>query len=301
MPQREPLPKTLTFTHPSGREITLNFQKPLVMGILNITPDSFSDGGQFFTLESALTQALKLIHEGADILDLGAETTRPGSEPTPEKEEWQRLAPVLEALLSRKDCPPISVDTYKAPIAEKAVLAGASIINDIYAGRKDPRIFEVAQTLGVPLILMHMQGEPRNMQFSPHYDDVVAEVREFLAQRAQIALDSGIPRERIILDPGLGFGKTAEHNLTLLNHFEEVIPPGFHSLMALSRKAFLGHILDGASPEQRDGASAIANAIAILKGAEIVRVHNVKTTIEALAVIQAIQNESPKISPNVNQ
>jgi dihydropteroate synthase len=262
------------------------------MGIINITPDSFSDGGQFFAPEAAIKQAHRHIEEGADILDLGAETTRPGSEPTSLEEEWRRLEPVLRALSSLSQCPVISVDTYKAEIAEKALNLGASIINDIYAGRKEPKILTVAAQYRAPLILMHMQGEPHTMQQNPHYDDVVSEVREFLLERAQAAMAAGVLKQNIILDPGLGFGKNAEHNLTILSRFDEVMPEGFHSLMALSRKAFLGRILDDPDPLKRDLATAVANAIAVSKGAEIIRVHNVASSLQASKVAFAARMES---------
>jgi dihydropteroate synthase len=278
----------MTWATFDGTPRRLVFDRPLVMAIINITPDSFSDGGRFFSPEAALSQAQRHLDEGADILDLGGETTRPGSLPTPADEEWRRLEPVLTSLAQRPDCPPISVDTNKAEIAEKAIQAGASIINDIWAGRHDPEILRVAARHGVPIILMHMLGDPRTMQQNPRYDDVVREVREFLEERAQAAMRAGIDRSRIILDPGLGFGKLAEHNLSLLKNLERVFPAGFHSLMALSRKAFLGHILGGAPADQRDQATAAANALAIFKGAEIIRVHSVKPSKEAALVAAAV-------------
>jgi dihydropteroate synthase len=259
------------------------------MGIVNITPDSFSDGGQYFTPSAALARAQKHMDEGADLLDLGGETTRPGSLPTPADEEWRRLEPVLLALAQNPQTPPISVDTNKAEVAEKALRAGASIINDIWAGRNDPQLLPVVAKFGVPVILMHMLGDPRTMQEAPHYDDVVRDVRRFLWDRAQVAMAAGVDRSRIILDPGLGFGKLAEHNLKILKNFDKVFPVGFHTLMALSRKAFLGTILGGAPPDQRDLATATANSIAILKGAEIIRVHAVKPSKEAALVAQAIR------------
>jgi dihydropteroate synthase len=202
------------------------------------------------------------------------------------------LAPVLKALSQLPKCPPISVDTYKAEAAERALNCGASIINDIYAGRKEPAILKIAAKYNVPLILMHMQGEPNTMQKNPCYDDVVEEVREFLLQRAQEAMDAGVQKEMIILDPGLGFGKNAQHNLTLLNHFEEVMPQGFHSMIALSRKAFLGRIIGDPEPLNRDLATAVASAIAVAKGAEIVRVHNVAPSRQASDVAFAVRMQA---------
>ncbi|MDR1084441.1 MAG: dihydropteroate synthase [Deltaproteobacteria bacterium] len=290
---KEPLDspsRLMTWTCADGTVRELIFDRPLIMGIINITPDSFSDGGRFFEPAAALAQAKIHLEQGADILDLGAETTRPGSLPTPADEEWRRLSAVLETLARDPDCVPISVDTNKAEIAEKAILAGASIINDIYAGRNDPGILKVCASYGVPVILMHMQGDPRTMQQNPQYDDVVTEVRDFLLAKAREAMSLGIDPSKIILDPGLGFGKTAVHNLTLLKHLDRVFPRGFHSLMALSRKAFLGRILEGAPPEERDIATAAANAVAVLKGAEIIRVHNVKPSREAAFLARAVLN-----------
>jgi dihydropteroate synthase len=254
------------------------------MGIVNITPDSFSDGGLHYESNAAIEKARCHLLEGADILDLGAETTRPGSLPTPEAEEWRRLEPVLSSLVASNSNAPISVDTYKASIAAKAIDAGAAIVNDIYAGRKDPEILSVAAEKGVPIILMHMQGEPRTMQLEPHYKDVVKEVRDFLLERALAAESAGVPKEHIILDPGLGFGKNTDHNLLLLRNLYEVYPTGYISLMALSRKAFLGKLLDGIPPLERDYATATASAIAVFQGAQLVRVHNTAPTLEALKV-----------------
>jgi dihydropteroate synthase len=258
------------------------------MGVLNVTPDSFSDGGKWLDPEKAAGRARELIAEGAQIIDIGAETTRPGSEPTPEGEEWKRLLPVLEALREIPGCPPVSVDTYRFSTAARAVMAGASMLNDIYAGRKDKRIFRLAADAGVPIVLMHMQGDPRTMQLEPSYGDVVSEVREFLWERALDAERAGVLRGSIILDPGLGFGKTADHNLTLISRLAEVFPPGYRTMMALSRKAFLGRILDGAAPADRDLATAVASAISVMKGARVVRVHNVKAATEALKVAEAV-------------
>ncbi|MDR1546642.1 MAG: dihydropteroate synthase [Deltaproteobacteria bacterium] len=274
-----------------GRTFRLDFSKPLVMGIINVTPDSFSDGGRHLLPQDAVAQARRHLAEGADILDIGAETTRPGSDPVPADEEWRRLAPVLAGLASLPPTP-VSVDTYKAEVADRALTAGASMINDVYAGRQDPEILRVVARRGAPIVLMHMKGEPKTMQDDPVYDDVVAEVREFLLERAEAAMAAGVPKERIILDPGLGFGKTAVHNLTLLKRFDEVIPAGFHSLMALSRKGFLGRILNVSVPSQRDLATAAANALAVLKGAEIIRVHNVAPSLEASRVAFAARREA---------
>jgi dihydropteroate synthase len=275
-----------------ARGYTLDFTNPVLMGIVNITPDSFSDGGHFFEPAQAIDQAIKHLADGAQIIDLGAETTRPGSLPTAADEEWRRLESVLMTLAKLPGPPIVSVDTYKAEIAEKSLKAGAAIVNDIYAGRKEPQILKVAAEYGAPILLMHMLGEPRTMQLEPRYVDVVKEVREFLLERAQAAMEAGNPADRIFLDPGIGFGKNVSHNLTLINQFNEVMPHGFRRVMALSRKAFLGKTIQNPDPLARDVATATATAISVLKGAEIVRVHNVAQTLEAINVALAIKRES---------
>lgn len=270
-------------------EWTLDFSRPLIMSIINLTPDSFSDGGRFQGTEEAVRAALAEEADGADIFDLGAESTRPGSDRISVEEEWARLGPVLDSLV-KKSSRPVSIDTYRAEVAEKALQSGAAILNDIYAGRKDQRMLELAARYGVPVILMHMQGEPDTMQIDPHYDDVVLEVHDFLLERARAAEAAGVPRERIILDPGLGFGKNKRHNLSLLKHFDRVMPRGYRRMMALSRKAFLGLILNGAPPLERDGLTAVADALAVLKGAEIIRVHRAAPNRDALALVQDVLN-----------
>jgi len=279
MAEEKPAPDLLNWQTAAGRW-TLDFGRPLVMSILNLTPDSFSDGGLHFEPRSALEGALAEEAAGADIFDLGAESTRPGSEPVSAEDEWRRLAPVLE-LLQGRSSKPISVDTYRASTAEKALAAGAAIINDIWAGRQEPRILEVAAGHGVPIILMHMKGEPRTMQKDPRYDDVVAEVHDFLLERARAAEAAGLPRDFIWLDPGIGFGKTLEHNLSLIKHYDRAMPAGYRRVMALSRKGFLGRLLNGAPPLERDGLTAAANALAVMGGAEILRVHRAAPTVEA--------------------
>lgn len=284
----KPTADLLKWRTPAG-EWSLDFSRPLIMSIINLTPDSFSDGGRFQGTDEAVNAALREETEGADIFDLGAESTRPGSVRITVEEEWARLEPVLGALV-KKSSRPVSIDTYRAAVAEKALTAGAAILNDIYAGRHDPRMLELAARYGVPIILMHMQGDPDTMQINPHYDDVVAEVHDFLLERARAAEAAGVPAERIILDPGLGFGKNTEHNLSLLKHFDQVIPKGYRRMMALSRKAFLGRLMNGAAPMERDGLTAVANVLAIRKGAEIIRVHLVAPNRDAIALVQAVLN-----------
>jgi dihydropteroate synthase len=279
-------PDFLTWKTTAG-QWALDFSRPLIMSIINLTPDSFSDGGRFAHPEEAVLAALAEEADGADIFDLGAESTRPGSARVTPEEEWARLAPVL-ASLTRKSRQPISIDTYRAEVAEKALKAGAAILNDIYAGLKAPRMLDLAAEYGVPIILMHMKGEPQTMQLDPRYDDVVAEVHDFLAGRAEAAQAAGVPRERIILDPGLGFGKNMAHNLSLLKHFDQAVPRGYRRLMALSRKNFLGRIMNGAPPLERDGLTAVADGLAMLQGADIVRVHRAGPNRDAAALIRAI-------------
>lgn len=267
---------------------SLDFSRPLIMSIINLTPDSFSDGGRFNGPQEAVAAALEEEKDGADIFDLGAESTRPGSAPVSAEEEWKRLAPVIEGLRAQSS-KPVSIDTYRASVAEKALAAGAAILNDIYAGRKEPRMLALAAEWGVPIILMHMQGEPRTMQAAPHYDDVVAEVHDFLLERAQAAEAAGVPKERIILDPGIGFGKNFDHNLALISNFHRAMPAGYRKLMALSRKAFLGRIMNGAQPQERDGLTSVANALSIIQGAEIVRVHRSAPNKAAIDLAQALK------------
>lgn len=257
------------------------------MGVLNVTPDSFSDGGRFFDPEAALAQAEAMIAAGADILDIGGESTRPFSEPVPLEEELRRVLPVIQALRRRFDLP-ISIDTYKAAVAEAALDAGADLINDISAGRFDPGMVPLAARTGVPLILMHMQGTPRDMQLDPHYDDVVAEVKAFLAARRDYAISQGVAPDKIILDVGIGFGKNLEHNLELLRRHQEFQELGCPLLLGVSRKAFLGKITDLPAPE-RDVATLGAIAYGALHGADIIRTHNVPYAVQLLKVINAIR------------
>ena len=268
-------------------EWTLDFSRPIIMSILNLTPDSFSDGGRFQNPAEAVAAALAEEADGADMFDLGAESTRPGAQPVDEAGEWTRLAPVLTGL-AQKTRRPISIDTGKAGVAEKALAAGAAVINDISAGRRDPRLFQVAAEWGAPLLLMHMRGEPATMQADPRYDDVISEIHDFLLERALAAEAAGVPRTLIWLDPGLGFGKTAEHNLSIIKHFDRVIPQGYRRVMALSRKSFLKNFLGGAPPSARDGLTAAADAISALKGAEILRVHRAGLNRAAVDLARAV-------------
>lgn len=264
--------------------------RPHIMGIINVTPDSFSDGGDFISPQRAVVQGLALAEAGADILDVGGESTRPGADTVTEEEERDRVLPVIEALAREIDLP-ISIDTYKSSVARAAVEAGASIINDVSAGRFDPDIFDVAARSGLPIILMHMKGEPRNMQKNPVYEDLIGEIRTFLAQAAKQAVQAGVARDKVILDPGVGFGKTFEHNLVLINRLQELDDLQMPLLVGPSRKAFLGAILGGAPPKARDVATQALVSLAAYKGAHILRVHNVEMARQALAVTASIMKE----------
>src|ERR687889_2482904 len=215
---------------------------PVVVGILNVTPDSFSDGGDFLDPEAAAEQAATMLDEGADMLDVGGESTRPGSHPVSQEEEIRRVVPVLERILSVRPQAVISVDTYRAGTATAALEAGASLVNDVTALRGDPRMVSVIEEAECPVILMHMQGEPKTMQKDPHYQDVVGEVKDFLAERAEYAVAAGIRPENVILDPGIGFGKNLEHNLALLRNLDVIVNLGFSVLVGASRKSFIGSI-----------------------------------------------------------
>lgn len=265
--------------------------RPKVMGIVNATPDSFSDGGRFLAPEAALAQARRLIADGADILDIGAESTRPGADPVPAEVEIERLVPLIKALRAESDVP-ISVDTMKPQVARAAMAAGAGIWNDVAALRYAPESLAVAAELGCEVVLMHMQGEPRTMQAEPRYDDVAAEVAAFLAQRAEAAITAGVAREKIWLDPGIGFGKhPLRHNLPLLAGLDRIVALGFPVLLGASRKAFIGALDPGAAVDQRLGGSIAAALAGAAAGVAAVRVHDVRETVQALTVQAAIAAE----------
>jgi dihydropteroate synthase len=261
--------------------------RPLVMGVLNVTPDSFSDGGQFFSLESALSQAEKMIADGVDIIDIGGESSRPGAPPLPLEEELRRVMPVLYAL---RDCgKPISIDTYKPEVMREALAAGADMINDI-TGFRSAEALTVVNDSECALCIMHMQRDPQSMQLNPQYDDVVAEVTAFLQERAAALQLQGIALDRICIDPGFGFGKTLAHNLTLLTHLERIKTALNIPLLAgLSRKSMIG-TLTGKPIEQRLAGSIAASLMAATHGANILRVHDVAETIDALKVWQAVEH-----------
>jgi dihydropteroate synthase len=272
--------------------ITLDI--PRVMGVLNLTPDSFSDGGQFADCTAAVTHAEALIDAGADLLDVGAESTRPGARPLPKDEELARLLPVLRAL---RDCPiPVSVDTYKPEVMRAALDEGAAMINDIYALRQ-PRALDVVAQSDCAICVMHMQGDPHTMQHETRYDDVVADVREFLAQRIRVLQGAGIAAERIVVDPGFGFGKTREQNYRMLREFGAFTTLGVAALAGLSRKGMLGRAT-GRPVTERVAASVAAALAAVARGARLVRVHDVAATIDALKVWEMVENpqlEEPRL------
>lgn len=262
----------------------LNLNRPHVMGIVNVTPDSFSDGGKYTSIDLAVAHGLKLIAEGADILDIGGESTRPGAAPVSLDEELQRVIPVIEAL-SAVSSVPLSIDTYKPEVMRQSIAAGIDIVNDVRALQEEHAI-EIVANSNVGVCLMHMQGMPQTMQVAPSYQDVVAEVKQFLIERMQVVMSAGIAQERIVLDPGFGFGKTTEHNIALIQHLGEIGELG-PLLVGLSRKAVLGKIAGG-DEQQRLHAGLAASVISAMKGAKIVRVHDVKATVDALKVVTAV-------------
>ncbi|MBA5873058.1 MAG: dihydropteroate synthase [Nitrospira sp. CR1.2] len=256
------------------------------MGVLNVTPDSFSDGGAFLTVAQAVRHARQMQDEGADIIDLGAESSRPGAPPIEEGEELNRLMPVLEAVRQAVSLP-LSIDTTKAAVARRAIEAGASIVNDVTALRGDPKMAGLVAETGVAVVLMHMQGTPPTMQRAPHYGNVVDEVCAFLRERIQTALDAGIQASQIILDPGFGFGKLQEHNLRLLAEFDAFTRLGHPVLVGVSRKQFIGNLVDRPVHERGYG-TAGAVAVAVLKGAHVLRVHDVRAMKDTASVVSAI-------------
>ncbi len=258
------------------------------MGILNVTPDSFSDGGAFADTERAVAHARAMVTAGADMIDIGGESTRPGAAPVSAEEELRRVVPVIEQIASHQSPITISIDTTKAVVAERALAAGARIVNDVSALRFDARMADVVRDSGAGVVLMHMQGTPETMQTQPRYDDVVAEVRDFLAERIAFAESRGIKKSQIAVDPGIGFGKTVEHNLALLAGLEEFVALGCPVLVGASRKAFIGKVL-GREPGERLAGSVAVTAWSVARGARIVRVHDVAETVDAVRMVEAIQ------------
>jgi dihydropteroate synthase len=267
-----------------------------IMGVLNVTPDSFSDGGRFFNPAAAVAHGERLAAEGADIIDIGGESTRPFSEPVGDEEEIRRVVPVIAELAKRIHVP-ISIDTTKAAVARRALEAGAAMVNDVAALRSDPALARVASEFGVPVVLMHMRGEPRTMQVSPSYEDLVSEIRDFLEDAAATAERQGVPRSRLIADPGIGFGKTPQHNLQLIKYLPEFASLDMPLLLGPSRKAFVRKLVkpDGEkdiAPDQPavETGTQAAVAAAVVNGAHLVRVHDVASTVATVKVVDAILN-----------
>lgn len=267
----------------------LDFEKKThIMGILNVTPDSFSDGGRYFDKDAAVERGLKMVEDGADVIDIGGESTRPGADPLPSEEELRRTVPVIEALAKRVEAP-ISIDTYKAHVAKMALDAGASMVNDISGLRFDPEMRKVVAEYGVPVVVMHIKGTPKNMQADPVYEALIPEIIEDLRVSIKLAVEIGIGEDMIVIDPGLGFGKTLEHNLEILKNLNDFTMLHKPLLVGPSRKAFIGKILGNASPADRVEGTAAAIAVSIMKGAHIVRVHDVKEMAKVVKVADAIK------------
>jgi len=262
---------------------------PVLVGILNVTPDSFSDGGDFLDPKKAAVHATAMLDEGAHVIDIGGESTRPGSAPVSPEEEMERVLPVIRAILTERRDAMISVDTYRARTAEAALEAGASIVNDVTALRGDDQMASVVAESGCPVILMHMQGEPKTMQHDPRYDDVVGEVRDFLSERADSAISAGVNPDNIILDPGIGFGKTAEHNLDLLRRLGAIVDLGFPVLVGASRKGFVGSITGVEEARERVFGTVATTVLAYERGATYFRIHDVRANREALAIAEAVR------------
>jgi len=261
------------------------FNQAYVMGILNVTPDSFSDGGKYFSTEKAVNNALKMIDEGADIIDIGGESTRPGSKFVSESEELERTIPVISEIIKQHPNTTISIDTTKANVAREAVRCGATIVNDISGGTFEPKIFDVVKEFKATIVIMHIKGTPKSMQENPYYDEVVSEVYDYLATQTRIAAGKGI--DKIFIDPGIGFGKRVEDNLSLIERMEDFRSLGFPILIGLSRKSFIGNILN-LPVEDRDDITNALNSFVLSKGARIIRTHNVKQAVHTCKIINRI-------------
>ncbi len=270
-------------------QFKLDLVSPRVMGILNVTPDSFSDGGNFSQLDLAVQHAIKLMEDGADIVDIGGESTRPNATPISLQQELDRVIPVIEALVANNINIPISIDTYKPEVMRAAIAAGASMVNDVNA-LQEVGALEVILGSDVAVCLMHMQGRPQTMQINPQYADVVKEVTNFLLARVATCQEAGIAKNRLLIDPGFGFGKTRAHNIELIQQLETLSKLGYPMLVGLSRKSVLGQVTGG-DVESRLHASVAAAVISVMKGAKIVRVHDVRATVEALKVVTAVIEE----------
>jgi dihydropteroate synthase len=258
-----------------------------IMGVVNVTPDSFSDGGRYVEPDKAISHGLELAAEGAAIVDVGGESTRPGALPVDAEEEIDRVLPVIEGLMAARSDAQISIDTSKASVASEALDAGASFVNDVTALRGDPAMVSLIASSGADVCLMHMLGEPRTMQEDPRYEDVVSEVKAFLEDRLQFAVQGGVAEERILLDPGIGFGKTADHNLELINRLDEIVALGRPVVIGASRKSFIGRITGRENPSDRVEGTVAVNVLAYERGARVFRVHDVAPSHDALAMAAA--------------
>lgn len=264
---------------------------PYLVGILNVTPDSFSDGGKFVSIKSAITRVKELLEEGADIIDVGGESTRPFADPVPVEEEIERVIPVIKAI--RQEFPEVilSVDTYKSKVAEKALEVGAHLINDISAGTFDPRMVEVIRDYQCPYVIMHIKGTPKTMQINPEYKDVVEEIKDFLSKRIEFLVEKGIKFENIIIDPGLGFGKTLEHNVEILKRIDEFFKLKRPILLGHSRKSFIGILTNRPDPLKREGGTVGTSLWAYLKGIHFLRVHRVDLSKDAITMFKFLTQQ----------
>src|SRR5256714_12648262 len=262
-------------------------KRGMIMGVLNVTPDSFSDGGEFFATDAAVARGVQIASEGADVIDVGGESTRPGAEPISVKEELRRVIPVIQGLRAKIDIF-ISIDTSESEVASAGLDAGASIVNDVTAGRGDEKMLSLAATRKAAIVLMHMQGEPRTMQKNPHYEDVVTEVADFFRQQYTRALECGVDPMAIAFDPGIGFGKTLEHNLTLLKNFEGLRVHDRPLAVGVSRKSFLGKLVDSSEMSERAAPTITLTGILRGRGADVLRVHDVKENVAALRAAEAV-------------
>ena len=265
------------------------------MGVLNVTPDSFSDGGAYFDRKTAVEHTFEMVREGADIIDVGGESTRPFSEGISAAEEMDRVIPVIEAIAGEVSVP-VSIDSCKGEVVKEALKAGASIVNDISALRFDSEMGSIVAQAGVPVILMHMKGTPRDMQKAPDYDDLISEIMEFLKDAANRAVNSGVRKDLIIIDPGIGFGKTFDHNLEIIRNISRFKELGMPLLLGPSNKAFIGKILDR-QPHERDTGTMATISVGVLNGAHIVRAHNVKKAVETVKIVDAIKRGSVDEGP----
>lgn len=266
-----------------------SYEKPLIMGILNVTPDSFSDGGRYVTVDAAVAQAEKMLADGADIIDIGGESTRPGSDPVAAQEQICRVVPVIEAICSLSSALTVSIDTTLSEVAEAAFKAGAGMINDVSGGTGDPDILRLAACLDAPIVLMHSQGKPKTMQDNPYYGDAVREIRAALEARVEAALKAGVKKERIVIDPGIGFGKRRQDNLDLLAHLDAFVELGFPVLLGASRKRFMGSLCHVQEPAELVTATAVTTALGVMAGVKLFRVHDVKENRQAAEVAWAIR------------